>query len=654
MSRFYVTTPIYYVNDAPHIGHAYTTVVADVLARFHRMRGDEVYFLTGTDEHGQKIEDTARSRNLEPLQLADQVVQRYHALWSRLGMTHDDFIRTTEERHKEGVRKIYERIAARGDDIYKGRYEGWYCKVEEAFYPESQLREGRCPEGHPVQRLSEESYFFRLSRYQQPLLDLYTKHPEFIFPETRRNEIVSFVSSGLKDLSVSRTSFRWGIPFPGDPGHIFYVWFDALSNYVTALGFAREGDLYRKFWPADVHLVGKDILRFHAVYWPAFLMAAGLPLPKRVVAHGWWLRDAGKMSKSRGNVVEPNSLLDDFGVDAVRYFLMREMAFGQDASYSDEALIDRSNADLANDLGNLASRTLKLVETLCGGTIPDPGASVRRAGDLTEPARAAFDGLVTGFEEFDFSGGLARVWDLVGAANRFLVENEPWKAASDPARKDGVAAVLYQTAEALRIVGLLVAPVMPRAAENLWRQLGIPENPAEGDLRGFRWGELSPGRPVARGEGLFPRVDKQAYLARLAEPAPGRPGTAATAAPGKESAVEQAGPPARGAEIGIDEFKRVELRVGKIVAAERVEGAKKLFRVRVDLGTETRQIVSGIADKYTPEQLVGKSIVVVCNLKPAVIRGVESRGMLLAAADPDGRATIVTFDEPVDPGAVVR
>ncbi|HEV8335680.1 MAG TPA: methionine--tRNA ligase [Candidatus Polarisedimenticolia bacterium] len=653
MSKFYVTTPIYYVNDSPHIGHAYTTVVADVLARFHRMGGEEVYFLTGTDEHGQKIEDSASARGLTALALADQVVERYHALWKRLMITHDDFIRTTEERHQRGVLKIYEKIAAAGSDIYKGRYEGWYCKGCEAFYPDSQIVEGRCPDqGHPVERLTEESYFFRLSKYQKPLLEHYEKNPGFILPETRRNEIVSFVSAGLRDLSISRTSFRWGIPFPSDPKHIFYVWFDALSNYVTALEYAGSEGLYRRFWPADVHLVGKDILRFHAVYWPAFLMAAGIPLPRSIVAHGWWLRDAAKMSKSRGNVIEPNALLDEFGVDAVRYFLMREMAFGQDASYSDEALIDRNNSDLANDLGNLVSRTLKLIENSCEGKIPDPGERTRRESPLTSPARAAHQGFVARFRDFDFSGALARVWDLVSAVNRYLVENEPWKLHG-PAARDTLAEVLYSSAESLRIVGLLIAPVMPKAAGDLWKQLGIAEDPARGAIDPFRWGALSPGQPTARGAALFPRIDKKAYMARAAEepPAPGRP---ERISPWKEKKMETQQPPSPEDGLTIEEFRKIHLKVGRVIAAEKVEGAKKLLRLQVDLGSEVRQIISGIADKYAPESLVGKQIVLVANLKPATIRGVESRGMLLAAEDASGQATIVTFDEPVTTGATVR
>ncbi|HEV8375859.1 MAG TPA: methionine--tRNA ligase, partial [Candidatus Polarisedimenticolia bacterium] len=492
----------------------------------------------------------------------------------------------------------------------------------------------------------EESYFFRLSRYEKPLLKHYADHPEFIVPETRRNEIVSFVSSGLKDLSISRTSFRWGIPFPSDSNHIFYVWFDALANYVTALEYAGSESLYRRFWPADVHLVGKDILRFHAVYWPAFLMAAGVPLPRSVVAHGWWLRDAAKMSKSRGNVIEPNSLLDDFGVDAVRYFLMREMAFGQDASYSDEALIDRNNSDLANDLGNLVSRTLKLVESSFGGVIPEPGERASGESQLALVAREAWRGMIDRFHDYDFSGGLARVWDLVSATNKFLVEHEPWKLAADADRRAELGWVLYEASEALRTIGLLVSPVMPHAALGVWTRLGLNREPAAGSLSRFTWGDLPSGSRVTRGEGLFPRIDKKAYLARLSAPAP------VAAAPkdspsSKEKPVEETF-------IDIDEFRKIQLRVGRVIAAEKVEGAKKLLKLQVDLGGETRQIISGIADKYAAESLVGKQIVLVANLRPATIRGVESRGMLLAAEDSEGRATIVTFDEPVNVGATVR
>src|SRR6266446_338873 len=400
--KFYLTTPIYYVNDQPHIGHAYTTVVADVIARFRRMTGQDVFFLTGTDEHGQSVERAAQAKGMLPRQLADQVVERFRSLWARLGTSHNDFIRTTEDRHRRGVERLYQKIKAKGD-IYKDAYKGWYCTRCESFYPESQIVDGRCPDqGHKVDWTEEESYFFRLSNYQEPLLAHFEAHPEFVFPETRRNEVISFVRSGLKDLSISRSSFAWGIPLPDDPKHVFYVWFDALSNYITALGYGADRKLYARFWPADIHLVGKDILRFHAVYWPAFLMAADEPLPRRIVAHGWWLRDAAKISKSQGGVVDPLPLIRDFGVDPLRYFLLREMVFGQDASYSDEAFVERVNTDLANDLGNLASRALKMIADYRGGLLPSPDPSFAADADLRKAARIAWDGMVLDFEALSF------------------------------------------------------------------------------------------------------------------------------------------------------------------------------------------------------------------------------------------------------------
>src|SRR6266850_1902860 len=466
--KFYLTTPIYYVNDQPHIGHTYTTVVADVIARFHRMLGQDVHFLTGTDEHGQKIERAALAKGLRPIDLADGVVERFRGLWRTLGITHDVFMRTTEERHRRGVEKLYQKISSAGD-IYKDKYAGWYCTSCEAFYPESQVVDGRCPDqGHKVEWTEEESYFFRLSKYQEPLLRHYADHREFVFPESRRNEVVSFVQSGLKDLSISRSSFSWGIPLPGDPKHILYVWFDALSNYITALGYGSDRKMYARYWPADMHLVGKDILRFHAVYWPAYLMSAGEPLPKRVVAHGWWLRDAAKISKSKGGAVDPIPLIEAFGVDPLRYFLMREMVFGQDANYSDEAFIDRVNTDLANDLGNLTSRTLKMIEDYCGGKVPK-----------TDPR---------------FRG------------------DEPLKQAQDPERRWALDSVLHTVAEGLRIVAVLVAPVMPQSSSGLWKRLGVGGDVTTASLEHVHWGELKPGRPIARGESLFPRIDKAAYL----------------------------------------------------------------------------------------------------------------------------------------------
>lgn len=659
--KYYLTTPIYYVNDQPHIGHTYTTVVADVIARFHRMLGHEVHFLTGTDEHGQKIERAAQAKGLQPIELADQMVERFRGLWRTLGITHDVFIRTTEDRHRRGAERLYEKIAA-GGDIYKDKYSGWYCVSDETFYPESQIVDGRCPDqGHKVEWTEEESYFFRLSKYQEPLLRHYRENSGFVFPESRRNEVMSFVESGLRDLSISRSSFTWGIPLPGDPKHVLYVWFDALSNYITALGYGGDRKLYSRFWPADMHLVGKDILRFHAVYWPAFLMAAGEPLPKRIVAHGWWMRDAAKISKSKGGAVDPLPLIAAFGVDPLRYFLLREMVFGQDASYSDEAFIERVNTDLANNLGNLLSRTLKMIEDYCGGKVPKPDPRFRDDEPLKEAAKDAASALVKSFEELDFSTGLARVWSFIGLLNRFIVQNEPWKLSQDPGRRWALESVLYTVAEGLRIVAVLIAPVMPRSASDLWSRLGLGADAGAASLQHVNWGELKPGLAIARGESLFPRIDKAAYLKDAAaheEPRMDTPGTPAppplTPAPAAPAAPgPQAGGPG-GAEISIDEFARVDLRTAKIVAAEKVQGADKLLKLTVDIGTETRTIVAGIATRYTPESLVGRTIVVVANLKPAKLRGVLSQGMLLAASDAGGQPYILTTEEPLPPGWKVK
>ena len=648
----YLTTPIYYVNDAPHIGHTYTTVVTDVLARFHRMRGRDVRFLTGSDEHGQKIERAAAARGLRPLQLADEMVERYRALWSALGISHDDFIRTTEPRHRRGVEALYAKIKAKGD-IYKDRYAGWYCTSCESFYPENQVVDGRCPDqGHKVEWTEEESYFFRLSKYQEPLLNMYRERPDFVFPETRRNEVVAFVASGLKDLSISRSSFRWGLPFPDDPKHVLYVWFDALSNYITALGYGETtAQLYDRYWPG-IHLVGKDILRFHAVYWPAFLLAAGEPPPRQIVAHGWWLRDAAKISKSRGGVVDPLPFIRDFGVDALRYVLLREMVFGQDASFSDEAFIDRVNTDLANDLGNLQSRALKMIQDYRGGLLPQPPGGSGDAG-LVQSARAAWDGLVQEFESYSLQTGLQRVSDLVGALNRHIVQNEPWKIAPDPAQAPRLDGILYAVAEGLRIVAVLLAPVIPRAAQTLYASVGGEGDITKVPIGDFAWGVLKPGARIVRGQALFPRIDKAAHLKavvqeqrmdttdnRKDQPAP------PVAPPAGAAPAATAAPAAGPAEISIEDFTKVELRTAKVLEAERVAGADRLLKLTVDIGTEKRTIVAGIAARYAPDALIGRTIVVVANLKPAKLRGVVSQGMLLAASDASGAPTILTTEDP--------
>ena len=626
---FYITTPIYYVNDMPHIGHIYTTVMADVIARYQRMCGRDVYFLTGTDEHGQKIEKAARKQDIRPVELADRVVARYHQLWRALEISHDDFIRTTESRHQRAVAEIIRRIQAAGD-IYKGSYEGWYSTGEEAFVPPSQVKDGKDVEtGYPVEFLSEPSYFFRLSAFQDRLLAFYRDNPDCIRPRTRYNEVVRFVEGGLKDLSISRASLRWGVPWPGDDEHVVYVWLDALTNYVSALGFGSDDDaLFRRFWPADVHLVGKDILRFHCVYWPAFLMSAGLPLPRTVFGHGWWMRDEAKMSKSLGNVVRPDHLLARFGADAVRYFLAREMTFGQDASFSDEAFLERYNADLANALGNTASRTTAMVNRYLDGRVPATSAT----GPIPEAATAAVERYRAGMDGLEPQRALEAAWGLLATINGFLQESQPWSLAKEgAAARPRLEGTLYAALEGLRIGSLLVEPFMPATAAKLRQQLGAADEPVA--LDAATWGRLS-GR-IGSAQPLFPRVDVAEYV--------------------KEIEMEQEtkdAPPED--QITIDDVARVKLVVGIVREAERVPKSKKLVRIMVDLGEpEPRQLVAGIAERYEPEQLVGRRIVVVANLKPAKLMGVESRGMLLAASV-DGDPYLLSVDGDVAPGTGVR
>ena len=632
MSRrpFYLTTPIYYVNDEPHIGHTYTTVVADAVARYRRATGWDVRFLTGTDEHGQKIERAAAKLSVPPIALADRVVSRYRELWKRLSISHDDFIRTTEPRHELGVDRLIEKMTASGD-IYLGAYDGMYCPGCEAFYPASQIVDGKCPDqGHVVEAVSEASYFFRLSKYQAPLLAWLDANPGAIRPASRRNEVRAFIESGLRDLSISRTTIRWGIPWPKDPAHVVYVWVDALTNYLSALGYGSGDEtLVSRYWPAAVQLVGKDIVRFHAVYWPAFLLSAGLPLPQCIFAHGWWLKDEAKMSKSLGNVVPPGPLLDAVGPDALRYFLLREMSFGLDGSYSDEQLLDRYNGDLANELGNVTSRVLALCNSGFAGRLPPP-SSRPEAGELRGVAADAHAAWKAAFDEYDFSGGLAAVWRLAAELNRFLQSHAPWALVKDPKAADRHAAVMRGAAEALLQIAAMASPAMPGTSADIAERLGasLPD-----DLSEFRWGLLPDEAPVIVRGSLFPRVDKADYF--------------------KETAVSEPKPEAGSGLLTIEDFLRIDLRVALVKEASRIEGADKLLKLLLDVGGQTRQIVAGIAKAYQPEQLVGKRIVIVFNLKPAKLRGVESQGMLLAA-DLDGRPIVATFEEDVAPGTRVR
>ena len=659
MNKFYITTPIYYINAEPHLGHAYTTMVADAIARSRRLLGEDVFFLTGTDEHGQKVERAARDAGIDTRRFADGIAARYRELFAALNISNDDFIRTTEPRHVRAAQAIWRRVRD-SEDLYKATYEGWYCTVDELFVPESQLVDGRsCPTcGTAVERLSEESYFFRLSKYQDRLLDHYRDHPEFITPDIRRNEMIAFVSSGLRDLSVSRTSFKWGIPVPDDPAHVMYVWFDALTNYITAAGFPDDEVRLSRYWPADLHLMGKEIVRQHTVYWPAFLMSAGLPLPRRIIGHGWWLMNEAKMSKSLGNVVRPQGYMDRFGVDALRYFVLREMVVGQDANFADDTFLARYNADLANDLGNVVSRVTTMIVRYCHGVVPERSAASETALDteLQERVAAAIANTLAEAGRFDFSAGLRATWELIAALNKYIVAREPWAMAKSPSSRALLEATLYHAADALRIVAALIDPAMPESSERIRRMLG---SPAESwvDLRP---GTLRSGARLGPIEPLFPRmehtVDELRAMAessdtRAPEAAPATANSPATAAGGPPAAAAAS---AAGDKITIDDFMKVDLRVAKVLTAEKVPNSRKLVKMTIDIGTEQRTLVAGIAESYEPEALVGRTIVMVFNLKPAKLMGIESNGMVLAASAEGGKPVLVGFDQDVPPGTRVR
>jgi methionyl-tRNA synthetase len=649
MNPFYITTPIYYINAQPHIGHAYTTMVADAIARSRRLLGDDVFFLTGTDEHGQKVERAAQKAGLKTDVFAEQVAGTFRQMCRDLNISNDDFIRTTEPRHHRASQELWRRVAAAGD-IHKGHYEGWYCTVDEIFVPETQLVDGKCPTcGNKVERLKEESYYFRLSKYQQPLLDFYAKNPDFLQPAFRLNEIRTFIEAGLQDLSISRTSFQWGIPVPDDPKHVMYVWFDALTNYLTALGFGAEGqssalpDLtgsrVQRYWPVVTHLVGKEIVRQHALYWPAFLMSAGMTPPRRIIAHGWWLMGGAKMSKSIGNVARYQDYVAVFGVDALRYFVMREMPLGQDANFSDEGILARFNADLANDLGNVVSRTTTMIQRYCEGVVPASPQESRDDLDrsLGKSIDAAIDSVKTNFGAFQITLALQATWDLIRSVNQYIVQREPWTLAKRPEARAQLDATLYHAADALRITAALIDPVMPEAAERIRRMLGLSQEP----WTGLKPDALRAGTRLGTIEPLFPRIEKTVEELRSMDEKPiGGAGAGAT--------------PAEDNRISIDEFMKVELRVAKVLEAEAVPKSKKLVKLKVDVGTEQRTIVAGIAEAYQPEQLVGRTIAIVFNLKPAKLMGIESNGMVLAASVDGGKPILVAFDEPVPPGARVR
>ncbi len=636
--KFYLTTPLYYVNGVPHVGHVYTTVIANAIARYKRLCGLEVCALTGTDEHGLKIERAAREQGLEPKQLTDKYAGAFRQAWDRLGFTFDEFIRTTDERHALAVVEIARRIEAKGF-IYLGEYSGNYCVSCEAYAPEGVTT---CPDcGRPTEFMTEESYFFKLSDFEEKLIRFYESNPDFVIPQTRMNEIMSFVKGGLKDISISRTSFHWGIPIPEDPKHIFYVWFDALTGYLSGIGFPTAEKEFGQRWPADVQLIGKDILRFHAVYWPAFLMAAGLEPPRHILVNGWWTVEGEKMSKSRGNFVSADELTAKLSPDYIKYFLLREIPIGSDGDFSYEAVVNRVNSDLANDVGNLANRTFKMIENYFDGVVPENDVSEGGDEQLVRFCRETVELYRENFDRLQITKALEHVWELVSAANRYLVANEPWVLARDRARRKRLGSVLYHSAETVRIVASLLSPIVPDGAEAILNQMGITAPLDEIKLDALRWGGLKPGNRLVAVEGVFPRLDLETLKGS---------GPAQEAA---SAATEAASAPLETEKISIDDFAKVEMRVGRIVSAERVPKSTKLLKLMVDIGTEVRQVVAGIGEAYDPETLQGRLVAVVTNLKPAKLMGVESNGMIVAASD-QGKPVLTTFNEQVALGARLR
>jgi methionyl-tRNA synthetase len=704
--KFYITTPIYYANSRPHVGSAYTTIVCDVIARYKRMCGYDVAYLTGTDEHGVNIERAAEKAGVTPQQLVDKNEKIFRELWKLLGITTTGFIRTTEPRHALAVQNLVRRTMRLSPDaIYKRKYEGRYC-IYDNLYVSDTPEPADCQIcGRPGELVSEENYFFRLSAYQQKLLDLYKNNPQFLYPDFRFNEVKSFVESGLKDISISRKSVKWGIPWPDDPEHVFYVWYDALTSYMSGIGFVdgeHDGPEFKNYWPADIHAMGKEIIRFHAVYWPAFLMAAEIELPKQIVAHGWLLFEQEKMSKSKGNVAYPEPIVKVLGNDALRYYLLRETVFGQDGNFSREALITRYNADLANGLGNLANRVLTMIGKYCNSVIPsEDDHGIETAEELKADTlfhSGPGDAVLlsnTMYRDFDFSGAVEKIWTIVARSDGYITDGRPWALAEDGSKRPRLNGILWRAAEALRFVTVLAHPVIPDATQKIWEQLGQPGKIEDVRIDQLKWGELKPGTKIGKPEGVFPRVDKKEALERIEtmeneirNPGSAQPDTSTTTtkttaegastgtsaagtaaipagAPGAGSPAGTLGASAAGtaatpaiaapAKIGIEDFAKVELRVGVVKSAEKIAGADKLLKVMVDIGDEVRQVLAGIAPSYAPEELVGRKVVVVTNLAPRKMRGVESNGMLLAAsAGPDGKAVLCTFAEDIPAGAKVK
>ncbi|AKI96487.1 methionine--tRNA ligase [Kosmotoga pacifica] len=636
--KFYVTTPIYYINSEPHIGSAYTTIVADVVARYKRLDGFDVYFLTGTDEHGQKVLQAAEVRNMAPQTFCDELAGKFKELWKELQITNDYFVRTTDENHMRTVQYFVKKMKENGD-VYKGVYEGWYCVPCETFWTEEDVGKERvCPTcGREVKRVSEENYFFRLSKYNDALLKLFKENPDFVQPDFRRNEMLRILESGLKDLSITRTSFKWGVPMPDDPEHVIYVWVDALINYVSAIGYPDDMEKFEKYWPADVHLIGKEINRFHSLIWPAMLMSAGLPLPRQIYAHGWLTVNGQKISKSLGNAIDPREFVRVYGNDAVRYYLLKDIQFGRDGDFSEENLIARINADLANDLGNLLHRTQAMIKKFNEDMIPVPGEESDVDGELISLAWKTIKNYREYMDKLKFTQALETIWELVKFGNKYIDITEPWKLGKLPEKKERLNTVLFNLAEVLRLVSLMIAPIMPETADEIMKRIGAK---AVKNFEQLEWGRLEPGTKIVHGSPLFPRIDLKEHRW--------------VSKKNSQISGEIESEPEEGANlIEISDFARVELRVGKVIEAEKIQKSKKLLKLQIDLGAlGKRQIVAGIAQHYTPEEIQGLKVIVITNLKPAKLMGVESNGMLLAAKTGDS-LTVLTVHRDIEPGAKV-